>query len=189
MQRLVPGLLVALLLSGLPLAAQSDVSTAAVKGTITDQTGAVVVGAQVKVTNVERGVERTITTDESGVYQAPFLSPGRYDIRIEAKGFETHVLKNVELTVGQIGVYDVSIRVGALAAEVMITAETPLVEVEKTQQANTLQTRQVENLPNVDRNFYNYVYTLPGVSSSNAPPAPGNRNFNFGSNGFSICLS
>src|SRR5205814_9821385 len=57
---------------------------------------------------------------------------------------------------------------------------------EKTQQANTITTQQVASLPNLTRNFFAAVYTLPGVSSSNAPRAQGNGNFNFGSTGFSI---
>src|SRR5258708_952119 len=166
--------------------AQSDVSTATIKGTITDQTSAVVAGAQVKVISVERGIERTTMTDSLGVYQVPFLSPGGYEVRIEAKGFDTSILKNVQLTVGQIAVFDVQMRVGAVSAEVFITTEAPLVEVEKTQQANTIQQRQVENLPNITRNFFAAIYTVPGVSSSNAPRAQGNGNFNFGSSGFSI---
>ncbi len=163
-----------------------DVSTAALKGTITDQSGAVVVGATVKVTNSERGIERVLATDANGLFQAPFLPPGTYDVRITAKGFETHILKNIVLTVGQIAVVDTPLQVGAVGVEVFITAEAPLVETEKTQQANTIQSRQIESLPNIGRSFLNYVYTLPGVSSSNAPRAQGNGNFNFGSTGFSI---
>jgi len=165
---------------------QADVSTASLRGTVSDETGALVANAEVKVTSAERGVEHTVTTSASGVYLVPFLTPGVYDVRIQSKGFETHILKGVQLTVGQIAVFDVQLRVGAVSAEVFVTTEAPLVEVERTQQANTIQTRQVENLPNINRNFYNYVYTLPGVASSNAPRAQGNGNFNFGSSGFSI---
>ena len=163
-----------------------DVSTATLKGTVTDQSGAVVAGARVKVENVERGIVQETIADSLGAYQIPFLPPGTYAIRVEAPGFETHVAKNVVLTVGQIGVYDIPMKVGAVTTEVEITTEAPLVEVEKTQQANTITTQQVANLPNLTRNFFAAVYTLPGVSSSNAPRAQGNGNFNFGSTGFSI---
>src|ERR1700682_2898583 len=147
--------------------AQSDVSTASVRGTVSDESGALIGNAEVKVTSAERGVERTVTTDASGVYLVPFLTPGVYDVRIQAKGFETHILKGVQLTVGQVAVYDVQMRVGAVSAEVFVTTEAPLVETEKTQKANTIQTRQIENLPNLGRNFLAAVSVLPGVSSSN----------------------
>ena len=165
---------------------QADVSTAALKGTITDQSGGVVAGASVKVTSTDRGLEHLANTDGAGLFQVPFLAPGNYEIRIEAKGFETHILKNIALTVGQIAVLDTSLKVGSVGDQIFITTEAPLVETERTQQANTIQSKQIESLPNIGRGFLNYVYTLPGVSSSNAPRAQGNGNFNFGSTGFSI---
>ena len=166
--------------------AQADVTSAAVKGVITDQTGGAVAGATVKISSPERGIERVVTTDGVGAFQVPFLPPAGYEVRIEAKGFETHVLKNITLTVGQIVVLDTTLRVGPAADIVYITSETPLIETERTQQANTIQAKQIESLPNIGRGFLNYVFTLPGVASSNAPRAQGNGNFNFGSTGFSI---
>jgi Carboxypeptidase regulatory-like domain/TonB dependent receptor len=178
---------VALVLSCSTVAfSQADVSTATLKGTITDPSGALVAGAQIRATNTERGTVHEATTDSLGVYQIPFLQPGTYDLRIETKGFETTLVKGVELSVGLVAVIDVLMKVGAVATEVLITAEAPLVEVEKTQQANTINSQQIENLPNITRNAFNFVYTLPGVSSSVAPRNQGNGAFNFGTSGYSI---
>lgn len=141
---------------------QADVSTATLKGTVTDPTGAVVSGATVKAGSIEKGITREARTDAQGVYQIPFLQPGAYDVRVEASGFETQLLKNVQLTVGQIGLYDVQMRVGAVSSEVVIQAAAALVETEKVQQANTIQSSQIENFPNITRNFFAPVYTLPG---------------------------
>ncbi len=174
------------LLTSVSLFGQTDVTTAALKGTITDPTGGVVIGASVKVSSPDRGIERPVITDDTGLYQVPFLPPGEYEIRIEAKGFETKVLKNIVLTVGQIGVLDDTLKVGALSDVVIVTTEPPLVETERTQQANTILSRQIESLPNIGRGFFNYVYTLPGVASSNAPRAQGNNSFANASSGFSI---
>ncbi len=165
---------------------QADVSTATLKGTITDQSGALVAGAHVKARSAERGTVHEATTDAAGLYQILSLQPGPYQLRISAPGFETELVKNAELSVGQVVVLDFSMKVGAVTTEVQITAEAPLVEVEKTQQSNTINTQQVENLPNITRNAFNFVYTLPGVSSSNAPRNQGNGAFNFGSSGYSI---
>jgi len=173
------------LLGAITAFAQADVSTATLKGTVTDQNGAVVVGATVTAKSVERGTTQVARTNSEGVYQIPLLQPGSYEIRIEAAGFETQVLSNVELTIGQIGIYDAQLRAGAVASEVVITADAPLVEVERTQQANTISKLQVENLPNIGRGFTAYVFTLPGVSSSDAPRVQ-NPFFTFGSSGISI---
>ena len=85
---------------------QADVSTATLKGSITDQSGALVAGAKVKATSAERGTVHEATTDASGVYQIVSLQPGPYELRISAPGFETELVKNAELSVGQVVVLD-----------------------------------------------------------------------------------
>ncbi len=168
-----------------PAFAQADVSTATLKGTITDPTDAVVPGATVHAKSLERGIVRTARTDSEGGYQIQLLQPGLYEIRVEAAGFRAQVANNVELLIGQIVVYDLRLTVGEVTNEVSITADAPLIEVERTHQANTVDQRQVENFPNISRNINEYIYTLPGVTNSDAPRAqfPG---FTFGTTGFSI---
>lgn len=175
------------MIAGAQAFAQSDVATATIKGSVTDANNAVVAGATVTATSLERGIKRSSKTDSDGAYVIQTLQPGNYELRVEATGFETTVLSKIELTVGQTGVYDVQLRAGGVSAEVVVTADAPLIEVERTQQANTIDRRQVENLPNVGRTFQNYVYTLPGVSNSNAPRAQlAGRVTGFLSSGFSI---
>ncbi|MBI3654622.1 MAG: TonB-dependent receptor [Acidobacteria bacterium] len=166
--------------------AQSDVSTATLKGTVTDPTGAVVVGATVTAKSVDRGTARTDKTNAEGLFQIPSLQPGLYQLRIEAQGFETAVVNNLQLSIGQTALYDAQLKVGAVTSIVEINTEAPVVEVERTQQANTIESRQIENLPNIGRGFTAYVFTLPGVSSSDAPRVQGGARFNFASSGFSI---
>src|SRR5262245_18500062 len=167
--------------------AQVDVSSATIKGTVTDQNKAVVVGAIVTAKSTERGTTRTAKTGNDGSYVIPTLQPGVYEIRIEATGFEAAVVPKAEITVGTTAVYDIELQPGGVKAQVEVTSEAPVIEVERTQQANTIDKRQVENLPNVARTFQNYVYTLPGVSNSNAPRAQlAGRVTGFLSSGFSI---
>jgi hypothetical protein len=167
--------------------AQVDVSSATIKGTITDQNKAVVVGATVTAKSTERGTTRTGKTGSDGSYVIPTLQPGVYEVRIEAPGFEAAVIPKAEITVGMTAVYDIELQPGGVKAQVEVTSEAPVIEVERTQQANTIDKRQVENLPNVGRTFTAYVYTLPGVSNSNAPRAQlAGRVTGFLSSGFSI---
>jgi hypothetical protein len=77
------------LLIGLPLFSQ--VNKGRILGTVTDQSGGVIAGAMVTVTNSQTNVERTLTADEAGVYTAPSLDPGTYTVRVTAAGFETFV--------------------------------------------------------------------------------------------------
>jgi len=73
------------LLICLPLFSQG--SYGRILGAVTDQTGGVIAGATVTVLDVDRGISRTLTTDDAGEYNAPNLVPGKYTVRAEAKGF------------------------------------------------------------------------------------------------------
>ncbi len=185
----VPSLLLLLCLVGLaalPAYPQADVATATLKGTVTDESNAVIPGATVTVRDLDRGIAREATTDSLGVYQVRLLPPAAYEVRISAPGFISRVMTRVELTVGQIAVYDAHLRVGAVSQEVQVSTEAPLIETEKTQQANTLNQNQVENLPNIGRGFTQQVFTLPGVASSEATRTQNPGFSGFGTTGFSI---
>lgn len=167
--------------------AQADVSTATLKGAVTDPQGAVVAGATITAKSVERGTTRMTETNSDGIYQILSLQPGIYQVRVEAQGFETSVFNNVTLSVGQTAALDAQLKVGAINTVIEITTESPVIEVERTQQANSISSRQVENLPNSGRTFQTYVYTLPGVANSNAPRAQlAGRVTGFATSGFSI---
>src|SRR3979490_2035101 len=60
-----------------------------IMGTVSDQTGGVISGATVTVTDTERGVTKTLVSNDAGEYNAPNLNPGSYKVRVEAKGFKT----------------------------------------------------------------------------------------------------
>lgn len=166
--------------------AQVDVSTGTLKGTVTDPNGAVVAGATVTATSVARGITKTAKTNQDGAYQIPLLDPGTYQIKVEATGFDKEVIDGINLTVGQLLVYDIHLRVGTVTHEVIVTADAPLIEVQQTQQANTISEIQVENLPNISRNFTQNVFTLPGVSSASATRTQQPGFTGFGTTGFSI---
>src|SRR5262249_53921164 len=166
---LLAGLLV-ILMGVVPACAQVDYSTATLKGTVADPQGAVVVGATVSATNSGTGVSKSATTDGEGRYQIAALPPGAYDISVEAKGFSKQIARNTQLSVGQSLIFDVRLKVGNAGETIEVRADDiPLIQVEQSQQANTINTTQVEFLPNIGRDFTRNVYTLPGVADSNAP--------------------
>jgi len=177
---------VALLTVTVSALAQVDVSTATLRGTVTDPDGAVIAGATVTVKNPGRGLSRVVKSGSDGTYQLPLLQPGIYEVEIEAAGFSKEVIANVELNVGQSVIYDIRLRLGAVTSVVDVIADAPLIQVEQTQQANTINQAQVENLPNIGRNFAQSVFTLPGVSSSDATRSQQPGFTGFGTTGFSI---
>ncbi|MBZ5609441.1 MAG: carboxypeptidase regulatory-like domain-containing protein [Acidobacteriia bacterium] len=179
-------LALAVLFACLPLMAQVDVSTATLKGTVLDPVGAVVPGATVTVANVDRGFTKTVTSGEDGIYQIPLLQPGMYRVEVAREGFEKAVANRLELTIGQSVIFDIHLVVGAVTEVMQVTETAPLIEVERTQQANTLGTKTIDNLPNLSRNFTDSVFTLPGVSNSDAPRLQNPGYTGFLTSGFSI---
>jgi len=150
--------------------AQAGYSTGTVRGTVFDTQGAVVVKATVTVRNPLTGATRSVTTATDGTYQVSSLSPGTYTAEIVASGFDKLVADEIVVTVGQTVVYDAQLKIGTSTVTVEVTGNSaPLIDATQTQQANTINSRQEANLPNISRNFAQTIYTLPGVVDSTAP--------------------
>jgi hypothetical protein len=167
---------------------QTSYSTGTLRGTVLDPQGASIANAALTVTNTATAVVATATSSAEGTYQFLALNPGTYDLQVVAQGFEKSVAKGLVITVGQVVVYDPHLKVGSTTVSVEVTYNSaPLIEVEQSQQANTINTQQVENLPNVSRSFTASIYTLPGVTNSNAPAIQDpNVGTGYLSSGFSI---
>src|ERR1700694_5474355 len=94
-----------------------------ITGTVTDKSGGVVAGATVTVKDVQRGVARTLTTGDSGEYNAPNLLPGTHAIRAEAKGFKVVDRQNILLEVGKDVRMDLSLQPGEQSQTILVTGE------------------------------------------------------------------
>src|ERR1017187_3771107 len=105
------GLGLGALLLCLPAFAQFNLGSIA--GTVTDASGGVIAGANVTVTDVERGVSRTLTTDSAGQYSATSLTPGSYSVRAEFTGFQTLNRTGISVGVGQAVRIDLAMQPGA----------------------------------------------------------------------------
>ncbi|HLJ88079.1 MAG TPA: TonB-dependent receptor [Candidatus Angelobacter sp.] len=175
------------LMGSLAAYAQVDYSTATLKGTVFDPNGAVISGATVTATNPSTGISKTTKAGSDGVYQIPALPPGAYQITIESPGFSKEVTKGVQLSVGQSALYDVHLKVGTVNDVVEVSGDSvALIQTEQTQQANTINQLQVDELPNINHNITQQVYTLPGVANANSPRSQNPGFTGFGTTGFSI---
>ena len=152
----------ALLLLSLPAFSQS--SNGRILGTVTDSSGGVVAGATVTVTDVERGVNRRLTTDDAGEYNAPNLTPGNYTVRGEAKGFKTLDRSNVIIQVGQEVRVDLTLQPGEQAQTVTVTESVPLVETTNATLGGTLDNADITDMPLNGRNYQNLLSLRPGVT-------------------------
>ncbi len=175
-------------LSALPTYGQSDAASATLKGNVLDPSGGGISNASLTLSNTEKGTSLKAQAAVDGSYFLPLLPPGDYTLTVEAKGFQTQQVSALHLTVGEVLPYDVVLKVGSVSSEVDVhTASPDVVQVEQAQQANTVDEPTIEGLPNVARSFAESLFTLPGVSSSNAPRTQNAAGFTgFLSSGFSI---
>ncbi len=157
----VLGVFFGLLLISVPVFSQ--VNLGRINGTVTDQTGGVVAGATVTVLDVERGVPRTLTTDDAGAYSAPALIPGAYTVRVESKGFSTVERKDVAVGVGQEIRVDVTLAPGEQTQLVTVTGELPEVNTTNAQLGGIIETKTIQDLPVEGRTFLALANYRPGV--------------------------
>src|SRR6202049_5395778 len=101
------------------LPAFSQGSFGRILGTVTDQSGGVIAGATVTIIDTERGINRTLTTDDAGAYNAPNLTPGNYTVRVEAKGFKRIERQGVTIEVGHEVRVDLTVQPGEQNQTVM----------------------------------------------------------------------
>ena len=141
----------------------SQGSSGRIVGTITDANGGAITGATVTILDTQRGTSRPLTTDESGAYNAPNLTPGAYKVRAEFKGFKVTERQNVTLEVGQEIRVDLTLQPGEQAQTITVTEQVPLVETTNAELGGTLQNEVINDLPLNGRNFENLLDLRPGV--------------------------
>ena len=143
----------------------AQITTGTISGTVTDSTGAVVPGVNVTLKSVEKGITRTVRTDEGGRYRAPELALGSYEISVEAAGFESVVRSGITLTVGREAVVDFTLQVGTITDKITVTGEAPLVQTANATVAALVDERAMRELPLNGRSFADLTSIQPGVAS------------------------
>lgn len=151
--------------------AQAQSNAADLRGFVRDPTGAAVAGATVTARNPAINLERSSTSDNNGFYQIINLTPGDYEVTVEAANFKRAVVPNVKLTVGQRADLDIPLEIGEVGASVTITgATTEVVETSRTAVATTIDQQRIDNLPINERNYLAFALTTSTVSRDNGRP-------------------
>jgi outer membrane receptor protein involved in Fe transport len=145
------------------LPAFSQGSAGRILGSVTDQSGGVIANATVTVTDVQRGVSRTLTTDQTGEYLAPDLLPGSYAVRAVAMGFKTVERTGLQLEVKQDIRVDLTLQPGDQAQTVTVTEEAPQIETTNATLGGTLSNETINDLPLNGRNYQNLLVLRPGM--------------------------
>jgi hypothetical protein len=148
--------------------AQSQITTGVIQGTVTDQAGAVVPGANIEVKNLETNLVKNLSTDEDGRFSFLQLPSGRYTLTATKQGFSTLIQKDFPLTVGQTISLNLDMKVSGVDEVVTITS-IPTIDTVKTESSTTLNEQAVSNLPVLGRKFEDLLTLTPGVSIVQGP--------------------
>lgn len=133
-----------------------------IAGTVYDSSGAGVPKAAVTITDLQKSISYTTTTNESGNYNQSHLIIGRYRVRVEFAGFKTAVQENADVAVDTVTTVDITLQPGDVNQTIDVTAEVPLLKVERTDVSTTLSEKAVMDLPTMNRNFTELLLLTPG---------------------------
>ncbi len=172
-KRLAP--LCVLLLLTLPLGL-AQVSTAALNGTVQDDTGAVIPGAKITVIQTETNFTTETVSASDGSFRVPSIPVGPYTIRVSKSGFSQYEQSGIVLTVGQVATIRVPLAVGTQTQNVVVTAEAPAVTITDSTIQSVVEEQVVADLPLNGRNPAALMYTAAGITDATINPVGTNPN-------------
>jgi hypothetical protein len=155
--------------------------TASITGTVTDPSGAAVPGATVTATSVERGINYTGTTNDSGLYRIAQLPVGSYSLKTEKSGFAVASVPAFVLTLNQVARVDITMKIGQTSETVEVTGAAPILKTETTQVDTIVNAATNDNMPLASRNYVQLTLLAPGAVSTD--PSSFNNGNNTGGYG------
>jgi hypothetical protein len=153
-----------LALSALAGIASAQDFRGAIAGRISDESGGVLPGVTVTVTNKDTNVSNDTVTNDSGSYSLLYLTPGRYSVSAELQGFKKVVRDNVDVRVGDRLEVDFKLEVGRLEETVTVAAETPLLETRTGSAGQVIDEKQIALMPLSDGNPFVLARLAPGIA-------------------------
>lgn len=162
-------LAVAVLLT--PVSVYAQTTTAGIRGTVTDPSGAAIAGAKVTATNLGTKLTLTANTDVSGTYAFTLLPVGSYSVSVETAGFKRFEQTGIPLTTNSVLGLNVTLEVGAVTESVQITAGAPLVNTQTSETGTLVGSTQIVELPLNGRNIIQLATLTNGVAAENVRTA------------------
>jgi hypothetical protein len=163
-----PIVLLALVLAVVPMAFPQAATSGSISGTVKDQSGGVVPGAEVNIVNVGTSATRTVNTDDTGFFTAPNMPPGKYSVEVSLSGFKSAKVP-VELNVRDNRVANITLEPGTPTDVVSVeSTNVSQVELRSGEVGNLISGHQVTELPLNGRSFVQLTLLVPGVSLDNS---------------------
>jgi hypothetical protein len=137
--------------------------TSDLRGLVVDQQGAVLPGVTIIARNQDTGLFRQTISSEDGTYFFSGMTPGRYQVGGELPGFKKYQRGDIRLEVGKTAAIDIVLEVGNVTDEIVVTAEAPIIDTSSKEIGGYIQSREMVDLPSVNRNFTGFLALMPGV--------------------------
>ena len=153
-----------------PFTVKAQVESGKIVGTVKDPSGAVVTNAAVKVAETQTNSERQTKTDSNGEYVVTELKSGEYTVTVEHQGFKKALQAAFKLDVNQVVRVDITLAVGSISEELVVTAAAPMIEADTSSLGQVIEQSRVQDMPLDGRDFIELAYLTPGV---NAGPTAG----------------
>jgi hypothetical protein len=141
-------------------------STASLAGTVVDQSGGVVPGANVSVKNDATGTEFKAVTADNGTFSIPAMDAGTYTATVTMQGFKEAIYKNITLVAGVAGNVRITLQVGGTNETITVESSAEVLQAQSANIATTMVVNQITQLPMVSRNAMDFVVFLPGVNTT-----------------------
>jgi len=158
------GFVFLLLCSSVPVLGQTQ-TTGRIVGTITDEKGAGIPGAEVAVTNKTSGEERNVVSNESGDFIVPLLPAATYTVVVTSNGFKKFLADDVKVAITETTTLNALLNVGSVTESVTVVATPPIVQTENSQLGRVVDSRAVSELPLATRNFTQILSLSPGAAT------------------------
>ena len=155
--------------------ASGQTVTGSITGQVTDQSGALIVGANVTAENVATSVRTSAKTNASGVYTIRFLPVGTYTVDVEATGFSTEKIPPFALEIDQAAKINATLKIGASTTVVVQEDIHPILNTTDSSLGNTISSTEIENIPLNGRNFSTLTLYQPGAIDTDPTGLTGNN--------------
>ena len=179
--------LLSIILMTCPLAAQAP--SGEISGVVGDQTGAVVPGVTITLTNPATNAVRTVLTNEAGLYVLRAIPPGVYNLKAELPGFRAVERKSVEVQVGSSNRIDVTLEIGEINSIVEVTGGAPVLQTETASIGTVIENRRIVELPLNGRNYLQLASLIPGATTNGPTSSQGKQRMGGQRNSFALNVS
>jgi hypothetical protein len=158
-----------------PVIALAQTEKGAIVGTVTDSNGAAIPNASITITDLRNKATQTFSTNSEGIYNAPFLSPGLYDVLASASGFARSVANNIAVGVASRVRADFVLKVGSLNETITVEDVASLVQTENANIGQSINSRTLTELPSNTRNVYAFLLLNSNVTQPTGGNGPAFR--------------